>query len=251
MTDLANSGHQHTATVRTDIAVETTGLRTGYLGRPVVYDASFSAEQGKITALFGHNGAGKSSSLKAISGLLPMFAGTVKLFGEDVTASKISDRVRKGVVYLPQERAVFTGLTVRDNLQLGAALEHDKKVVAARRENVVDLFPRLGERLGQYAQTMSGGEQRMLAMGIALMAGAKILLLDEPSLGLSPQINLTLLEATRRLCQEQGVTVILVEQAIGAALAFVDHVYVMRSGAIVAEHNGDEARAREDWWRVF
>jgi branched-chain amino acid transport system ATP-binding protein len=146
---------------------------------------------------------------------------------------------------------VFRGLNVKDNLELGAALVKDKKLVRERRKNVMELFPRLGERERQYAETMSGGEQRMLAMGIALMAGAKVLLLDEPSLGLSPQINLTLLDATKRLCEEQGVTVILVEQAIGAALDYVDYVYVMRSGSIVAEHDGDAARAREDWWRVF
>jgi branched-chain amino acid transport system ATP-binding protein len=250
MTNLANGGNQ-TVAVRTDLAVEVDKLSTGYLGKPIVYDVSYAAERGKITALFGHNGAGKTSSLKAMSGLLPMFGGTLKLFGEDYTTKKIDDRVRAGIIYLPQERAVFRGLNVRDNLELGAALEHDKKVIAERRDNVIDLFPRLGERLKQYAETMSGGEQRMLAMGIALMAGAKILLLDEPSLGLSPQINLTLLDATKRLCDEQGLTVILVEQAIGAALDYVDYVYVMRSGSMVAEHDGDEARAREDWWRVF
>jgi branched-chain amino acid transport system ATP-binding protein len=249
MTNLADSGSS--TSVRTNLALEVEGLRTGYLGKPVVHDVTYAAEAGKITALFGHNGAGKTSSLKAISGLLPIFSGSVRLFGEDATQKNISDRVRTGVVYLPQERAVFRGLNVKDNLELGAALVKDKKLVRERRKNVMELFPRLGERERQYAETMSGGEQRMLAMGIALMAGAKVLLLDEPSLGLSPQINLTLLDATKRLCEEQGVTVVLVEQAIGAALDYVDYVYVMRSGSIVAEHDGDEARAREDWWRVF
>ncbi len=232
-------------------AVEVRHLQTGYLRRPVVHDVSFQCRAGEVTCLFGHNGAGKSSTLKAIAGLVPQYSGEVWLFGEDVTSLPISARVRKGVVYLPQERAVFTGLNVEDNLMLGAALEPDKKVVAERRAAVIDLFPRLGERLGQLAQTMSGGEQRMLSMGIALMAGAQVLMLDEPSLGLAPQVNLTLLKATKRLCEERGVSVLLVEQAIGEALNFADHVFVVRSGTVVSEHTGDEARARTDWWTVF
>jgi branched-chain amino acid transport system ATP-binding protein len=250
VTNVASSGNG-TRAGSAEPAIEVDGLQTGYLKRAVVHGISFQCQIGEITCLFGHNGAGKSSSLKAIAGLIPQYAGTVRLFGEDVSNQPISARVRRGVVYLPQERAVFTGLSVEDNLQLGAALERDRKVVAARREMVIDLFPRLGERLKQLSDTMSGGEQRMVSMGIALMAGARILMLDEPSLGLAPQINVSLLEATRRLCREQGVSVLLVEQAIGEALTFADHVFVVRSGTVVAEHTGDEARAREDWWTVF
>jgi branched-chain amino acid transport system ATP-binding protein len=234
-----------------EFALEVRHLQTGYFKRPVVHDVSFGCRKGEVTCLFGHNGAGKSSTLKAIAGLVPQYSGEVRLAGRDISALPISARVRLGVVYLPQERAVFTGLTVADNLLLGAALEQDKKVIAERQSMVLDLFPRLGERLGQLAHTMSGGEQRMLSMGIALMAGAEILMLDEPSLGLAPQINLNLLKATKRLCAERGVTVLLVEQAIGDALTFADHVFVVRSGTIVGENTGDEARARTDWWTVF
>lgn len=251
MTDVASTGKETAADPPVQYAVEVKGLQTGYLKKPVVHEITFRCRTGEVTCLFGHNGAGKSSTLKAIAGLLPQYSGEVRLFGEDVSALPISVRVRRGVVYLPQERAVFTGLTVEDNLLLGAALEREKSVVAARRDMVIDLFPRLGERLKQLAQTMSGGEQRMLSMGIALMAGARVLMLDEPSLGLAPQINLSLLQVTKRLCEEQGVTVLLVEQAIGEALTFADRVFVVRSGTIVAEHTGDEARAREDWWTVF
>jgi branched-chain amino acid transport system ATP-binding protein len=233
------------------VAVEIAGLRTGFLGKPVVHDVSLSVASGRITAVFGHNGAGKSSTLKAIAGLLPLYSGSIRLFGEDVSKQPISERVRRGIVYLPQERAVFTGLSVQQNLDLGAALEKDKSVIAARRQEVIELFPRVGERLQQRAETMSGGEQRMLSMGIALMAGARVLMLDEPSLGLAPTINQTLLEATRTLCRERGVTVLLVEQAIGAALEYCDHVYVLRSGTVVSDQSGDEARQRDDWWTVF
>jgi branched-chain amino acid transport system ATP-binding protein len=249
--DVASGADETAAGPLPEYAIEVRGLQTGYLKRPVVHEITFRCQTGEVTCLFGHNGAGKSSTLKAIAGLLPQYSGEVRLFGEDVSALPISARVRKGVVYLPQERAVFPGLTVEDNLLLGAALERDRSAVAARREMVIDLFPRLGERLGQLAQTMSGGEQRMLSMGIALMAGARALMLDEPSLGLAPQVNLALLQVAQRLCKEQGVSVLLVEQAIGEALAFADRVFVVRSGTIVAEHTGDEARVREDWWTVF
>jgi branched-chain amino acid transport system ATP-binding protein len=251
MTDVASPGKSTGTGEGSGYAIEVEDLQTGFLKRAVVHNISFACPTGKITCLFGHNGAGKSSTLKAIGGLLPQYTGKVKLFGEDVSSWPISGRVRKGVVYLPQERAVFTALTVEQNLDLGAALERNRGVVAKRKESVVDLFPRLGERLRQQANTMSGGEQRMLSMGIALMAGARILMLDEPSLGLAPQINLMVLQAAQRLCEEQGVSVLLVEQAIGAALEIADRVYVLRSGTIVAEHTGEEARAREDWWRVF
>lgn len=251
MTDVASSGTSAATEERSENALEVEDLQTGFLKRAVVHNISFACPAGKITCLFGHNGAGKSSTLKAIGGLLPLYTGRVKVFGEDVSSWPISGRVRKGVVYLPQERAVFTNLTVEQNLELGAALERQRRVVAQRKDTVIDLFPRLGERLRQQANTMSGGEQRMLSMGIALMAGARILMLDEPSLGLAPQINLTVLQAAQRLCQEQGVSILLVEQAIGEALEIADRVYVLRSGTIVAEHTGDEARAREDWWRVF
>lgn len=233
------------------LAVEVEDFRTGYLKHPVVHGISFTLESGKITGFFGHNGAGKSTAMKALAGLLPIYSGKVRLFGEDVTSVGIAHRVRKGLVYLPQERVTFPALTVRDNLDLGAALERDRRVVEARREMVLELFPRLGERLTQYAQTMSGGEQRMVSMGIALMAGAKILMLDEPSLGLAPFVNQLLLETSQRLCREQGLSVLLCEQAIGEALKFVDHVYVMRSGTIVSEYTGDEARTKDDWWTVF
>src|ERR1700761_6692802 len=234
-----------------EYAIEVRHLQTGYFKRPVVHDVSFGCRKGEVTCLFGHNGAGKTSTLKAIAGLLPQYSGQIRLFGQDVSALPISARVRQGVVYLPQERAVFTGLTVDDNLLLGAALEPSKQVIGERRSMVLDLFPRLGERLGQLAQTMSGGEQRMLSMGTALMAGAQVLMLDEPSLGLAPPVNLALPRATNGEDKGGGVPVLLVEQAIGEALTFADHVFVVRSGTVVGENTGDEARARTDWWTVF
>ncbi|MCW2666147.1 MAG: transporter ATP-binding protein [Frankiales bacterium] len=226
-------------------------LRAGYVGEAVVHDVSLDLHAGRITTLFGHNGAGKTTTMKAAAGLLPMLGGRLELFGVDVTSRGSSHRVAKGLFYLGQERAVFGKLSVRDNLTLGAALVKSRSVIAERIEQVVALFPILAERMNQTAGSMSGGQQRMLALGIARMAGARVLMLDEPSLGLSPIINQRLLDATQQLAREQGIAVLLVEQTIGQALQYADHVYVMRSGSVVAEHTGDEARAREDWWEVF
>ena len=235
----------------TTTVLRVSGLEAGYASKPVVHGVSMEVPGGKITAVFGHNGAGKSTTMKAIAGLLPCFAGTVELFGEDVTAKPASHRVARGLVALPQEKAVFSSVSVWENLELGAAIVDDRTLIDERRERVVALFPRLGERRTQLAGSMSGGEQRMLSLGIALMAGARVLLLDEPSLGLAPKVNQNLLDAARQLVEQDGLSVVLVEQAIGTALEYCDHVYVMRSGQFVAECTGDEARARDDWWEVF
>jgi branched-chain amino acid transport system ATP-binding protein len=235
----------------TDDVLRVEELKAGYAGRAVVHGVSFAVRRGSVTAIFGHNGAGKSTTMKAVAGLLPCFGGRVELFGQDVTKQPVSHRVNRGLVALPQEKSVFSTVPVWQNLELGAALVNDRAEIEARRERVVELFPRLGERKDQIAGSMSGGEQRMLSMGIALMAGAKVLLLDEPSLGLAPKVNQNLLDATQKLVQDHGLSVVLVEQAIGTALEYADHVYVMRSGEIVSEHTGDEARARDDWWEVF
>jgi branched-chain amino acid transport system ATP-binding protein len=240
-----------TTTLTAGLALNAVDLESGYLGESVVYGASVALAAGKITALFGHNGAGKTTLMKAIAGLNPTYKGTVRLGDEDITRTRPDLRVKKGLVYLPQEQAVFTTMTVRSNLMLGATTVSDSTVVDDRLAFVIDLFPILGQRQDQVAGTMSGGEQRMVSMGIALMAGARVLMLDEPSLGLSPLVTRQLFTATQRLATEEGVTVLLVEQAIGQTLQYADHVYVLRSGRIVAEHTKEEALARTDWWEVF
>jgi branched-chain amino acid transport system ATP-binding protein len=239
------------SSVTSSLALDVEDLETGYLGEAVVFGASIALPPGKITALFGHNGAGKTTLMKTIAGLNPTYKGKVRLGEEDVTGARPDVRVKKGLVYLPQDQAVFRTMTVRKNLMLGATTETDSAVVNDRLEFVIDLFPILGQRQDQIAGTMSGGEQRMVSMGIALMAGARVLMLDEPSLGLSPLITKQLFTATQRLTAEEGVTVLLVEQAIGQTLQYADHVYVLRSGRIVAEHTKEEAMARTDWWEVF
>ena len=228
-----------------------TRLRAGYRARAVVFDASLVARAGAVTALFGHNGSGKTSLIKAVAGLIPTLAGQVQLGPLDITHRPAQERVRSGLVYVPQSNGVFSSLSVHDNLILGATMAREQSVIDERLGAVHRLFPVLAERPTQVASTMSGGEQRMLSIAIALMAGARVLALDEPSVGLSPAVTQEVFRTVRRLADELGVGVLLVEQLIGPALACADHVYVLRAGRIVAEHTRAEALARRSWWDVF
>jgi branched-chain amino acid transport system ATP-binding protein len=232
-------------------ALEVRDLAAGYLGESVVSGINFSVDRGQIVAILGPNGAGKTTTLKAISGVLRLYGGSVSAFGRDISSLSTSDAVRRGVIYLPQEHAVFGDMSVQENLTLGAALVRDKRLVTQRQTMVFDLFPILNERLYQQARTMSGGEQRMLALGIALMAGAKLLLLDEPSLGLAPRIFEIVLDAVVALVRQDGLALVIVEQQLGELLTVVDHVYVMRAGQVVLGESGAAARERDNWWEFF
>jgi branched-chain amino acid transport system ATP-binding protein len=227
------------------------GLRAGYGRRAVVFDVDFTAEAGKLTLLLGHNGAGKSTTLKAAAGLLRAMAGTVEVKGVDVGSFSSKRRVAEGVIYLPQEHATFGELTVRDNLRLASSMAADRTVREQRHDLVLELFPRLVERFSQRANTMSGGEQRMLAVGMTLMAGADVLLLDEPSLGMAPALVDAMLDAVQALVHDHGLSVVLVEQNLAQSLRVADHVVVMRSGVVEWDATGDEARARDDWSVLF
>lgn len=226
-------------------------VSAGYVGRPVVFDVSLEVAAGEVVALFGHNGAGKTTTLSAATGIVQVFGGRVLIGGDDLSGSTTATRVSRGLVCLPQERAIFGSLNVRRNLMLGAITCTDRSIIDQRLQEAINLFPRLGERLDQLAGTMSGGEQRMLSIGIALMAGARSVLLDEPSLGLSPLLAQTVLQAVRSLATERGVAILIVEQAIGQTLEYADRVYVMRSGRIVGHYSQQEALNRTDWWEVF
>lgn len=228
-----------------------TDLKTGYSGQEIVHGLSFEVAESEVVAMIGHNGAGKTTALKATSGLLGCYEGTVELFGRDVTRSRIRDRVDAGLVYLPQEGALFRGLTVRENLLLGAASETDKRTVNARFDDVYSLFPILRDRSGQVAGSLSGGQQRMVSIGIALMAGARVLLLDEPSLGLAPVIYEQMLEVVTEMASARGLAVIIVEQVVGRLATLCDRIYVIRSGALVKELPKDEAQATKDWSRLL
>ncbi len=204
---------------------------------------SITVEEGEIVTLIGANGAGKSTTLKTISGLLYPRQGKVYLEDKDLTKFKAHEIVSMGVVHVPEGRRVFSRLTVMENLEMGAFTRKDKDGIQKDLERVFELFPRLEERRNQVAGTLSGGEQQMLAMGRALMSNPRILLLDEPSMGLAPVLVDLIFDTIRELNQ-QGMTILLVEQNALLALDVANRGYVLETGRIVLE--GDAKKLKED-----
>jgi branched-chain amino acid transport system ATP-binding protein len=195
---------------------------------------SMHVEKGEVVTLIGANGAGKSTTLRTITGLLEPRDGRVIFEGEDIGGRPTHKLVARGISMSPEGRGVFANLTVRENLQMGAYLQKDKKKIAATMERAFELFPRLKEREAQKAGTLSGGEQQMLAMGRALMSHPRLLLLDEPSLGLAPLVVHTIFQAIEEI-RSAGTTILLVEQNAYAALKHSDRAYVLETGQIVME----------------
>ncbi|HLB15209.1 MAG TPA: ABC transporter ATP-binding protein [Burkholderiales bacterium] len=210
--------------------LEVTGLEVRYGGIRAVKGVDLAVEAGELVCLIGANGAGKSSTLRAIAGLLPAGAGAVRYAGRDLAGTRAFERARAGLVLVPEGRGVFPQLTVDENLDMGAYARADREIEADR-ERVFGLFPRLRERRGQTGGTLSGGEQQMLAIGRALMSRPKLLLLDEPSMGLAPIVVQLIFEVIHEI-NALGVTCLLVEQNARAALALARRGYVMESGAI-------------------
>ena len=226
-------------------------LVTGYARKQATFEVSLRVEAGEIVALMGHNGAGKTTTLKAIAGLLPVWSGQILLDGEAIAHAPSAVRVRRGLGLVPQERFVFADLTVADNLELGAFTVADPGVVAAQRDKVLTLLPVLAERRRQLAGTLSGGEQRMLGLGMALMRRPRLLLLDEPSLGLAPLLVERIMETVQEIARHDNLTVLLVEQNVRHALAIAQRVYVMRTGRVILEETGAAMAARGQWWDLF
>jgi branched-chain amino acid transport system ATP-binding protein len=231
------------------LAVE--GLVTGYARKQITFGVSLQVEAGEIVALMGHNGAGKTTTLKAIAGLLPVWAGRVVLSGEPVGHLQSAERVRRGLSLVPQEHFVFADLAVAENLELGAFTVADPKTVSVQRDKVLSLLPILADRRRQLAGTLSGGEQRMLSLGMALMRRPKLLLLDEPSLGLSPLLVERIMETIQEISRRDDLTVLLVEQNVRHALAIAQRVYIMRTGRLILEETGSAMAARGQWWDLF
>jgi branched-chain amino acid transport system ATP-binding protein len=208
---------------------------------------SLTVYPGEIVTLIGGNGAGKSTTMRTISGLLRPKRGEVHFEGERVSGLKGHEVAQRGIAQSPEGRRIFPRMTVTENLELGAFLRNDKAEIAADMDRVFELFPRLKERLTQKSGTLSGGEQQMLAMGRALMAQPRLLLLDEPSMGLAPVLVESVFETIRKV-NEQGTTVLLVEQNALVALSIADHAYVLETGLITLEGpakelaNNDEVR---------
>ena len=191
-------------------------------------------EQGEVVTLIGANGAGKTTTLRTITGLLQPREGKITFEGEDIGGRPTHRLVAKGISMSPEGRGVFANLSVRENLQMGAYLKKDKKAIAADMERAFHMFPRLKEREAQKAGTLSGGEQQMLAIGRALMSQPRLLLLDEPSLGLAPLVVHTIFEAIDEI-RGKGTTILLVEQNAHAALGHSDRAYVLETGRIIME----------------
>jgi branched-chain amino acid transport system ATP-binding protein len=206
-------------------------VRVSYGGIQAVKGVSLEVRAGELVSLIGSNGAGKTTTMKAITGLLPLAGGHIQLNGQTIDALGPWDLVQQGLAMVPEGRGVFTRMTILENLQMGAYLRSDAAQVKLDIERVFTTFPRLKERRDQLAGTMSGGEQQMLAMGRALMSQPKVLLLDEPSMGLSPIMVDKIFEVVRDVSQ-QGVTILLVEQNASRALQIADRGYVMESGLI-------------------
>ena len=225
--------------------LETIGLSGGYGGSLVIDDINFRLEKGEAVTLLGPNGAGKSTLIKALTGLLPNVQGQTLFEGLDITALPSHHIVSMGIACSPEGRQIFQPMTVMDNLHLGAIrLDKKKYNVEERLDFVFNLFPQLKERNKQIAGTMSGGEQQMLTIGRALMSAPRILLLDEPFLGLAPKVVQENLDALRIL-REEGVSQLLVEQKIDIALSFADRAYVLVKGKITASESSEEMCKRD------
>ena len=225
--------------------LEVRGLVAGYGRLEVLHGIDLVVADGQLLAVLGANGAGKTTLLRAVSGLLHPTAGTVRLGGQDVTGQPAERLAGRGLAHVPEGRLVFPTLPVEDNLTLGAyARRHDKAGVAEDRARVLELFPRLRDRLGQPAGSLSGGEQQMLAVGRGLMAHPRLLLLDEPSLGLAPKIVAEIMAVLARLRRDDGLTILLVEQNVHAAFSVADRVCVLDRGRVAME--GDPAALAGD-----
>ena len=211
--------------------LKVTGLKVAYGGIQAVKGVDFEVREGELVTLIGSNGAGKTTTMKAITGTLAAAEGDIEYLGKSIKGKGSWDLVREGLAMVPEGRGVFTRMTITENLQMGAYIREDKPEIANDIEMVFGIFPRLKERKDQLAGTMSGGEQQMLAMGRALMSRPRVLLLDEPSMGLSPIMVDKIFEVVRDV-SARGVTILLVEQNASRALGIADRGYVMESGTV-------------------
>ncbi len=221
------------------ILLKVSSLKVAYGGIQAVKGIDFEVREGELVSLIGSNGAGKTTTMKAITGIQPINDGDIEYLGQSIKGRGPWDLVKQGLVMVPEGRGVFSRMTITENLQMGAYTRNDKAGILADIEKMFVLFPRLRERKDQLAGTMSGGEQQMLAMARALMSQPKVLLLDEPSMGLSPIMVDKIFEVVRDV-YAQGVTVLLVEQNASRALAIADRGYVMESGLITMQGLGKD-----------
>ena len=217
-------------------------LKVNYGGIEALKGISFDVEQGQIVTLIGANGAGKSTTLRAISGLVKTASGAINFMGRDIIPFNAQQVVAEGIALVPEGRRVFDNLTVKENLKIGAYLRKDKDEIESGIEDIYQRFPRLKEREWQLAGTLSGGEQQMLAVGRAMMARPKLLMMDEPSLGLAPLVVRDIFAIIREL-KSEGITILLIEQNANAALRCADQAYVLETGRITMSGTGAQLLA--------
>ncbi len=237
-----------TATGKPLLKIE--GLKVNYGGIHALKGVSLEVARGEIVAMIGANGAGKTTTLRTIVRLLPIAEGSISYDGEDIGRSSVEEVVEAGISLVPEGRAIFGGLSVKENLELGAFNHKSRPHMAETIDDVVALFPRLGERMKQEAGTLSGGEQQMLAIGRALMARPALLLLDEPSLGIAPKLVQQIFESIDRIA-ESGTTILLVEQNTRIALRHAARAYVLRTGEIAMSGDAKELAENEEIKKAY
>jgi len=225
------------------------GIAAGYGSKTVVSDVSFALEPGQILAFLGHNGAGKTTTLKTVMGLLPARAGSVTVGGKGVDRLSVAERVALGLRLLPEGRGIFPDLNVAENIDVVAARNCDARAMFSPTE-VYKLFPVLDERRTTRSGSLSGGQQQMLALGLAILGTPRCLMLDEPSIGLAPNLVERMFVQVQEVCKSHAMTAILVEQNVAAAMKIADRVLIMNNGQIVFDGLPDEARA-SNFWHYF
>ena len=231
-------------------SLEIEGVYTAYDKADVLQGVSLSVKPGSITCLLGSNGSGKTTLVRSILGLTPPRAGRIVFDGVDITRLPTHKIIATGIACIPEGRRVFPKLTVEENLRVGAYQESSDKIMQARMLEIFEIFPRLSERHGQLAGTLSGGEQAMVSIGRGLMRAPKLLLIDEPSLGLSPLLTQEIFQLALRI-HEEGLTILMVEQNVKQTLAICDRAYVLENGRVVLEGKGKELLENEQVKQAF
>ena len=225
-------------------------IRVHYGGMPVVHNVCFEVKQRELVSIIGANGAGKTTILKAILGLLHPASGKIEFFSKDISHMPTAEIVKLGITYIPEAKRIFGPLSVEENLRLGSYTIRDKKVIRRNLDYVYALFPRLKDRHTQKGGTLSGGEQGMLALGRGLMANPKLLMLDEPSLGLMPKLVTETFKVIKSL-KKEGITILLVEQNVREALDLADRGYILKTGRNVQEGTGEELLRSDSVKKAF
>ena len=226
-------------------------IECGYGEVQVIWDVSVKVEEKQLVTIIGSNGSGKTTFLKALMGVIPVLNGKVIFKGEDITKIPTHSRVERGMVMVPEGRLIFPNMTVLENLEMGAYTKRAEKKKEEQLEHVFNLFPRLKERLEQKAGTLSGGEQQMLAIARALMSKPKLLLLDEPSIGLAPIVVENIGSAILEINEELGISIILVEQNIHLSLEIADYAYVLSEGRIKVEGKAEDVKEFEEIRKAY